>query len=54
MSSSMGASSSRHSFDVIFVGVEHNALVAAAYLARVGRSAALLERGAVSGGSSTQ
>ncbi|GII42395.1 phytoene desaturase family protein [Planotetraspora phitsanulokensis] len=44
------ASSPRRACDVVFVGAGHNALVAAAYLARAGRSVALLERGAVPGG----
>ncbi|WP_181448608.1 phytoene desaturase family protein [Nonomuraea aridisoli] len=38
------------SFDVVFVGAGHNALVAAAYLAKAGRSVALLERSATPGG----
>ncbi|MFC0433878.1 NAD(P)/FAD-dependent oxidoreductase [Kutzneria buriramensis] len=38
------------SFDVIFVGAGHNALVAAAYLARAGRSVCLLEQGDRPGG----
>ncbi|SNS45080.1 Phytoene dehydrogenase-related protein [Streptosporangium subroseum] len=49
-SSSTGASSSQRSFDVVFVGAGHNALVAAAYLARAGRSVALLERATEPGG----
>ncbi|MFI7617278.1 phytoene desaturase family protein [Nonomuraea terrae] len=38
------------SFDVVFVGAGHNALVAAAYLAKAGRSVALLERSETPGG----
>src|SRR5262249_758520 len=39
-----------NSFDVIFVGAGHNALVAAGYLAKEGRSVCLLDRGAAPGG----
>lgn len=38
------------SFDVIFVGAGHNALVAAAYLAKAGRSVCLLDQGDRPGG----
>jgi phytoene dehydrogenase-like protein len=38
-------------YDVVFVGAGHNALVAAAYLARAGRSVCLLDQGPVPGGS---
>ncbi|MFJ4467168.1 phytoene desaturase family protein [Streptomyces sp. NPDC089424] len=41
---------SKRTFDVIFVGAGHNALVAAVHLAKAGRSVALLERAAVPGG----
>ncbi|MCE7003433.1 NAD(P)/FAD-dependent oxidoreductase [Kibdelosporangium philippinense] len=37
-------------FDVVFVGAGHNALVAAAYLAKAGRSVCLLEQADVPGG----
>src|SRR5882757_827976 len=37
-------------YDVIFVGAGHNALVAAAYLVKAGRSVCLLERAPVPGG----
>lgn len=49
-SSSTGTSPSRRGFDVVFVGAGHNALVAAAYLARAGRSVVLLERSDAAGG----
>ncbi|NMO55898.1 NAD(P)/FAD-dependent oxidoreductase [Actinoplanes sp. TBRC 11911] len=39
-----------HEFDVVFIGAGHNALVAAAYLARAGRSVLLLERTERAGG----
>jgi len=39
-----------NSFDVIFVGAGHNALVAATYLAKEGRSVCLLDRAAAPGG----
>ncbi|MFC0110443.1 phytoene desaturase family protein [Kibdelosporangium aridum] len=38
------------SFDVVFIGAGHNALVAAAYLAKAGRSVCLLEHGDRPGG----
>jgi hypothetical protein len=38
------------SYDVVFAGAGHNALVAAAYLAKAGRSVCLLDRGPVPGG----
>ena len=38
------------SYDAVIVGGGHNALVAAAYLARAGRSVLLLERLPVTGG----
>ncbi|CAM3972654.1 NAD(P)/FAD-dependent oxidoreductase [Kibdelosporangium persicum] len=38
------------SFDVVFVGAGHNALVAAAYLAKAGRSVCLLDQSDVPGG----
>ncbi|WP_143446110.1 NAD(P)-binding protein [Kibdelosporangium aridum] len=38
------------SFDVVFIGAGHNALVAAAYLAKAGRSVCLLEQGDRPGG----
>lgn len=38
------------SFDVVLVGAGHNALIAAAYLAKAGRSVVLLERNATAGG----
>jgi phytoene dehydrogenase-like protein len=41
---------SKRTFDVVFVGAGHNALIAAAYLAKAGRSVALLERASVAGG----
>lgn len=41
---------SSSSFDVIFVGAGHNALVAAAYLAKGGRSVCLVDQGRVPGG----
>src|ERR1700754_4260132 len=37
-------------FDVVFVGAGHNALIAATYLAKEGRSVCLLDRAAVPGG----
>jgi phytoene dehydrogenase-like protein len=37
-------------YDVVFVGAGHNALVAAAYLAKAGRSVCLLDQGPVPGG----
>ncbi|MQY23978.1 phytoene desaturase family protein [Nocardia macrotermitis] len=40
----------RTSYDVVIVGGGHNGLVAAAYLARAGRSVLLLERGPHTGG----
>src|SRR5438094_6001558 len=40
----------RSSFDVVIVGGGHNGLVAAAYLARAGRSVLLLERQHHTGG----
>lgn len=40
----------QNSYDVVFVGAGHNALVAAAYLAKAGRSVLLLERSAAPGG----
>lgn len=50
MSADARNGTSERSFDVVFVGAGHNALVAAAYLAKAGRSVALLERDAVPGG----
>ena len=40
----------RSSYDAVIVGGGHNGLVAAAYLARAGRSCLLLERGLQLGG----
>jgi phytoene dehydrogenase-like protein len=37
-------------YDVVFVGAGHNALVAAAYLSKAGRSVCLLDQGPVPGG----
>jgi phytoene dehydrogenase-like protein len=37
-------------YDVVFVGAGHNALVAAAYLTKAGRSVCLLDQGPVPGG----
>jgi phytoene dehydrogenase-like protein len=42
--------SSSRSFDVIFVGAGHNALIAAVYLLKSGRSVCLLDRAPVAGG----
>ncbi|MEV0293764.1 NAD(P)/FAD-dependent oxidoreductase [Nocardia sp. NPDC050710] len=42
--------STRSSYDVVVVGAGHNGLVAAAYLARAGRSVLLLERQSHTGG----
>lgn len=43
-------SPNRSSYDAVIVGGGHNGLVAAAYLARAGRSVLILERAAVTGG----
>ncbi|HEX4251260.1 MAG TPA: NAD(P)/FAD-dependent oxidoreductase [Pseudonocardia sp.] len=41
---------SERRYDVVFIGAGHNALVAACYLAKAGRSVCLLERAPVPGG----
>jgi phytoene dehydrogenase-like protein len=43
-------SSSGRAFDIVLLGAGHNALVAAAYLAKAGRSVVLLDRAEVPGG----
>ncbi|MEZ0094424.1 phytoene desaturase family protein [Streptacidiphilus sp. EB129] len=49
-SKSVGSGTVRSSYDVVVVGGGHNGLVAAAYLARAGRSVLLLERLGHTGG----
>jgi phytoene dehydrogenase-like protein len=50
MDSSVGAMTVENSFDVLFVGAGHNALIAACYLAKEGRSVCLLDSGPAAGG----